>query len=675
MNKTNKIKDYKTSTSCFFNKTALYLVFTFYSCVFFNIHAQQTISICKGNSVDLVPPNAGTIVEWKDQAGNTLTRLDEKGIRITDLTPKVMPLATTTYKVRQVEAVNLVANGNFDPPPTNPYPSSLSDYQYIPVPRNFEPDYARGFFTIQDNPQDLFDSTKYSPTAPDPGWRLNWYRSIGDHTTGHGNMFVANGSTTGGVVYKTTVNVTAGTTYYFGAWFANINVNFTNPYNMDIYVKGMKIGSLSGAYNDNWYQKYAFWTATATESVRLEFKNTQLGNDGNDFAIDDIVFSPVVEETVTVVVKNSTTSTTTASLCSGNNYVFNGKTYNTAGTYKDTLVNATGCDSIITLELKVGLPSVAPAINQSICQGDSVAFYGTTYKTAGTYYANLINVAGCDSLATLVLNVNPSIIAKISGKTFICKDSITPNIVFNGEGGTAPYTFTYQINRGIDKFVTTTNGDTVSVQVPTNTSGTFTYKLISVVDTKGCVYAQNDSLVLRIEVCKTVIDIPNAFTPNGDGFNDTFGPITEGVTEIKMDINDKNGRHIFIIDSINGRWDGLMPTGEQAPVGVYFYKYTAKSIDERSYTNQGSVSLFREMIDYTPIAITPNHVKRNAVIDLSRMKGLKSISIYDTFGRMIDGWVTSEDVYKFESSQLKSGLYILKVSFNNQVECVKFIKE
>jgi len=273
------------------------------------------------------------------------------------------------------------------------------------------------------------------------------------------------------------------------------------------------------------------------------------------------------------------------------------------------------------------------------------------------------------------LNVNPLLTAKISGESVICKDSVAPNIVFKGEGGIAPYTFTYQINGGVSKFRTTTSGDTVSVKAPTNTQGFFTYKLISVVDTKGCAFAQNDSLVLHIDVCKTVINIPNAFTPNGDGFNDTFGPITEGIKEIKMDINDRNGRFIYSIDSITGRWDGLMPTGEQAPVGVYFYKYNAKGTDNKSYADQGSVSLFREMIDTTPLTITPNPVKGNAILDLSRMKGLKNISIYNAFGRKVDSWNTSEDVSEFDSSQFKNGLYILKVNLANQVVFVKFIKE
>jgi hypothetical protein len=110
-----------------------------------------------------------------------------------------------------------------------------------------------------------------------------------------------------------------------------------------------------------------------------------------------------------------------------------------------------------------------------------------------------------------------------------------------------------------------------------------------------------------------------------------------------MYINDRNGRLIYIIDSINGRWDGLMPTGEQAPVGVYFYKYDAKSIDNQTFTNQGSVSLFRELTHAAPMAtITPNPVKANVRVDVSRIKGIKNIAIYNAFGRMIGMWETSE---------------------------------
>lgn len=655
-------------------KMALFILLSVYSSISLNINAQKTITICSGSSVNLVPTNAGTVVEWKDQAGNILKRTDNMGIVINDLSPKVTPTSTTTYTVKQILDLNLIPYGSFDPKPSDQINAAMSSFQYWPGKLNgVDPNYGQGYFTINTNPQLLWDSTRYVPRTYD--WGANWYCSISDHTTGHGNMFIANGSSSGDV-FKASVNVTAGTTYYIGAWFANINVTLVNPYKMSIYVGSTLVGQISGANNSNWYQKYGYWTATTTGKVDFKFQNSQTADSGNDFAIDDIVFSPVVQETVTVNVNNSAISaTTTANICSNSNYVFNGKTYNTTGVYTDTLVSVFGCDSLDILNLNVNSPSVAPIINQTICEGDSVEFHGTTYKTIGTYYAHLTSSAGCDSLVTLVLNVDPALKATISGESTICKDSIVPNIVFKGERGTPPYTFTYQINDETSKLATTTSEDTVSIAVPTSIPGTFTYKLISIADSKGCSSTLNATLALRVEDCNTSINIPNAFSPNGDGFNDTFGPITVGITEIKLSINDRNGRLVFTIDSINGRWDGLMPTSEQAPVGVYFYKYDAKGVDNKSYSNQGSVSLFREMLDSTPLAVTPSQVKGNATVDLSKMKGVKNISIYNTSGRKISTKDTSEDMFVFDSSQLTNGLYILKVSCNNQVVFAKFIKE
>ena len=107
--------------------------------------------------------------------------------------------------------------------------------------------------------------------------------------------------------------------------------------------------------------------------------------------------------TLNLTVNASTSSTTSASICQGSPYTFNGSTYNTAGTYSKTLINAAGCDSIATLNLTVNVPT-SSSTNASICQGSSYTFNGTTYNTAGTYTKTLINAAGCDSIATLVLS-------------------------------------------------------------------------------------------------------------------------------------------------------------------------------------------------------------------------------------------------------------------------------
>jgi len=143
------------------------------------------------------------------------------------------------------------------------------------------------------------------------------------------------------------------------------------------------------------------------------------------------------DSTATLVlnIKNPSTSTTNASICLGDSYSFNGKTYTTAGTYSAKLVNAVGCDSTATLVLSVKQPS-SSITSTVICQGGSFYFNGTSYTTAGTYSAKLTNASGCDSIATLILDVKAK--TKSTHKTFICHGD---NYTFNGKTYTIPGTY------------------------------------------------------------------------------------------------------------------------------------------------------------------------------------------------------------------------------------------
>ena len=66
-------------------------------------------------------------------------------------------------------------------------------------------------------------------------------------------------------------------------------------------------------------------------------------------------------------------------------------------------------------------------------------------------------------------------------KTEVCKDE-SVIITFEGSGGIAPYTFTYELNDVIQPEIITTSGDIITITLDGSTSGNFTYKLISIKD-------------------------------------------------------------------------------------------------------------------------------------------------------------------------------------------------
>ncbi len=112
--------------------------------------------------------------------------------------------------------------------------------------------------------------------------------------------------------------------------------------------------------------------------------------------------------TLVLSVKSSSASSFNKTICASQlPFVWNGNNYFSGGVYKDTLVNAAGCDSVVTLTLLVN-PTTTSITGQTICS-DQLPFSwnGHQYASAGTYFDTLVSSSGCDSVASLVLKVNP----------------------------------------------------------------------------------------------------------------------------------------------------------------------------------------------------------------------------------------------------------------------------
>ena len=83
----------------------------------------------------------------------------------------------------------------------------------------------------------------------------------------------------------------------------------------------------------------------------------------------------------------------------------NGLTYDTTGIYHDTLVNAFGCDSIINLDLTINHSSDS-VINKAACNRYTWLQNGVTYTMTGVYMDTIVNTSGCDSIVTLDLTID-----------------------------------------------------------------------------------------------------------------------------------------------------------------------------------------------------------------------------------------------------------------------------
>lgn len=117
--------------------------------------------------------------------------------------------------------------------------------------------------------------------------------------------------------------------------------------------------------------------------------------------------------------------------------------------------------------------------------------------------------------------------------------------------------------------------------------GTYTISLMTF-DELGCVSTAS----IEVEVLASYkIMIPNAFTPNGDGLNDTFIPKMRGIEEFEMHIFNKWGELVYsCFNREDEGWDGKLK-GTLSPNGNYVYKIVFRTMDGERGTQTGVFTL------------------------------------------------------------------------------------
>jgi gliding motility-associated-like protein len=197
------------------------------------------------------------------------------------------------------------------------------------------------------------------------------------------------------------------------------------------------------------------------------------------------------------------------------------------------------------------------------------------FDASGTYSVKIsTHYAFCpDTFFTEDIQVHPFPTVNIGPDTALCPGSeaipltdLTDNIAG------AQYAW----NTGA-----TTPGITVS------TDGT--YSVTKTVD--GC--SVTDSVTI-FKNC--YLDIPNTFSPNGDGLNDYFLPrqlLSRGVVSYKMSVYNRWGQIIFETANIDGRgWDGRFNSAVQ-PQGVYVYIIDVAFRNGQKEHYTGNITLIR----------------------------------------------------------------------------------
>jgi gliding motility-associated-like protein len=121
-------------------------------------------------------------------------------------------------------------------------------------------------------------------------------------------------------------------------------------------------------------------------------------------------------------------------------------------------------------------------------------------------------------------------------------------------------------------------------------AGTFEVKLTGY-DLYGCSTVEKNTIQVNTPVDMVVI--PNAFSPNGDGLNDTFVPKLRAVSSFQLEVFNTWGEKLFHTSSLETKgWDGTY-RGQPVPAGNYLYSITYTTIDGQTSNRTGGITLIR----------------------------------------------------------------------------------
>ncbi|AYL94922.1 gliding motility-associated C-terminal domain-containing protein [Mucilaginibacter celer] len=397
-----------------------------------------------------------------------------------------------------------------------------------------------------------------------------------------------NGCAQAGQVYNLNAGLSSGTGYPNPAyqWQVNTGSGWQNMPGATVIPYPLKQPSDAGIY-------------------QYRVLSAQLGNIGS--AQCRVASSPI---TLNIITPSPASATASSPVCLGENIYLtasagesyswtgpNGFTSNKqnpvipnasdamAGQYQVTIIK-NGCETVSpAVSVAINKPVIASAGNdQTICKGESITLHatgGTTYRwfpatglsnpnianpeaspnATTTYTVNVTN-NNCQAQSSVTLTVNNGPIAYASAVAEVIKGEKI-RLQGKAEGTNVTYYWTP------DDDISDSNTLTPIVS-PTRD---ITY-VLHVLQPGSCKFEATASVSLKVVEGFT---IPNTFTPNGDGVNDTWKiDALNSYPNSTTQVFNRYGTLVFETRGYPTPWDGTY-NGNRLPSGTYYYKIDLKN--------------------------------------------------------------------------------------------------
>lgn len=216
---------------------------------------------------------------------------------------------------------------------------------------------------------------------------------------------------------------------------------------------------------------------------------------------------------------------------------------------------------------------------------DSLEFQSnTTFAdlSNGQYILTVRDTNGCEETESVNIELIPAIPALILDETYhFC--GINDTVFIDATLDIDPQWVSYFWSNGWDQ-----------PSILLNEQGSYFLEIST-----DCEVLEYDFQLVDDLANAALFEVPNVFTPNNDGVNDTFRPITPETnmpTQFDMMIFDRWGNKVYHTRQFDRPWDG-MENGKASPSDVYIWKVSFAYVDcdgeLQSFSLRGNVTLLR----------------------------------------------------------------------------------
>ena len=115
----------------------------------------------------------------------------------------------------------------------------------------------------------------------------------------------------------------------------------------------------------------------------------------------------------------------------------------------------------------------------------------------------------------------------------------------------------------------------ITLANPTASPTATTTYVVLATTAQGCLLSDTVRVLVENSPATTTLFVPNLFSPNGDGQNDTFRLYGDNIQSVTWQVYDRQGTRLFEANRLEAGWDGQY-RGHAMPTGVYLWKVSGK---------------------------------------------------------------------------------------------------